>query len=375
MSALIIYGPVNDEPWQVIELAAPVATPPPTEAPQQQEPVADGVVISALVAALAAGAGAGLIAGQLSRLGVPSSVARAVADNLSGPSGKPKVVGGPAQRAQDRLNLTRRSQYLVNAARRVYATVQAGKTIAEAIAAERGHFDAHRLMQQRRQTAGAAMDAAAQEHGPVLGWNAVLDGKTDAVCAALDGKNFSITHPPKAGLPGAVHPFCRCTAGPPHPGAPVVGPKTKITLSKELTMDNYLDFAVEQGHYGELPPIEAPCYDRSGRRLDTPATPDFDDKYGALAPSPSQETIDEVVALARNNPHLMPSLNGLSKHEIAKRMLSARVRVPVGFNPVDGSRGFHDQQPQPNADRVYTPEEVAATKAEMREFARAAGLL
>jgi uncharacterized protein with gpF-like domain len=57
----------------------------------------------------------------------------------------------------------------------------------------------------------------------VLGWYSVRDERTTWDCLVRHGKNFHVSEPPGGMLPGSVHPRCRCSAGPPHPGARIIG--------------------------------------------------------------------------------------------------------------------------------------------------------
>jgi SPP1 gp7 family putative phage head morphogenesis protein len=45
-------------------------------------------------------------------------------------------------------------------------------------------------------------------------WSCALDERTCPICGPLDGKSFEWKKPPAAGLPGQVHPNCRCGADP-----------------------------------------------------------------------------------------------------------------------------------------------------------------
>jgi uncharacterized protein with gpF-like domain len=63
------------------------------------------------------------------------------------------------------------------------------------------------------------VDTAVMQVGLLLGWNTVIDSHTSPECLAANGHNFRADHMPKIGYPGAVHPHCRCYAGPPRPGA------------------------------------------------------------------------------------------------------------------------------------------------------------
>jgi SPP1 gp7 family putative phage head morphogenesis protein len=85
---------------------------------------------------------------------------------------------------------------------------------AAAVRQEKNYLDAHRQAGQNRAKAAAAYDRAAIDAGPngKLRWTAVMDSRTTADCAALDGRLFTPDDPPNGLIPGAVHPRCRCTA-------------------------------------------------------------------------------------------------------------------------------------------------------------------
>lgn len=89
-------------------------------------------------------------------------------------------------------------------------------------AREQHYLRLHNEAKQARRDAGDAADRMAEIHGDILSWRAVRDGRTTPDCAAADGKNFSVSEPPLMGFPGGVHPYCRCTAGPPIEGAQTI---------------------------------------------------------------------------------------------------------------------------------------------------------
>ncbi len=111
---------------------------------------------------------------------------------------------------------TFRGLYLVNAAERRIA----GK---RTIGQEHAYLTNHILAATARNRARAALRDAEKRWGELLSWRAVRDERTTPDCLALDGKNFYAHSPPKGSPPGALHARCRCVAGPPLPGAPVVG--------------------------------------------------------------------------------------------------------------------------------------------------------
>lgn len=84
---------------------------------------------------------------------------------------------------------------------------------------EQRYFDQHQEAQARRGYGRQVMGAMAQVFGPVLGWDAVIDGDTTSECRDANGKNFRVDVPPEIGYPGLVHFRCRCVPVPPHPNA------------------------------------------------------------------------------------------------------------------------------------------------------------
>jgi hypothetical protein len=156
------------------------------------------------------------------------------------------------------FNLARRAAYLITAGRRVAANVLRAplldpNTLDDPAAASPGTFDpgsdadeqatitgrlvalrdalggelpnwlSHVAAARRRDDAASAVDAAAHEHGDLLGWQTVLDERTTPECRAANGLNFYADDPPAIGAPGTVHGFCRCVAVGPFDGAGLVG--------------------------------------------------------------------------------------------------------------------------------------------------------
>lgn len=137
---------------------------------------------------------------------------------------------GDAQRATDRLNLMRRAQFVVTAARRIAAALRLarsrgellGSALASAVSLEKRYYGQHLQAIIQRMQAASRADAAADKYGDLLGWYTIRDSRTSAECLAADGKNFRVTSMPLIGFPGAVHPGCRCYPGPPHTGARIL---------------------------------------------------------------------------------------------------------------------------------------------------------
>lgn len=137
---------------------------------------------------------------------------------------------GPATLTTERLNLMRRSQFVVSAARRVTADLVSARShgrplsaqLVASVTRERRYYAQHLMAVWQRSNAGAAADSAAMTYGLLLGWHAKADGHTSRECLAANGRNFYADHMPLIGYPGAVHPHCRCQPGPPFPGARLV---------------------------------------------------------------------------------------------------------------------------------------------------------
>lgn len=109
-----------------------------------------------------------------------------------------------------------RAAYVVAAIRRVWGSVKHGDSLQTALAREKPFYLAHVRASRNRQLAAAQVLGEKQKHGDLLGWYAQMDGRTSPGCAVANGHNFSARRGTVLGLPGAAHPTCRCTAGPPH---------------------------------------------------------------------------------------------------------------------------------------------------------------
>lgn len=225
----------------------PPNVPPMDEIQQVAELLAAGASVSAVSSALAGLAGIGARAANALVLmpEIASLIQLPGVTNL----GHLSVVN-----RQHISNLQRRAAYLINAGRRLGTAVVREKaqpgSIQAAMTRELGllrqHLEATRLRNEaagrvqgeydkvsaQRQTENRAKRAAGQEttlgllaksRNIALGWYAVLDKKTSPECRAANGKNFDPLQPPAIGLPGTVHPRCRCVPGPPHPTNERVG--------------------------------------------------------------------------------------------------------------------------------------------------------
>jgi hypothetical protein len=139
-------------------------------------------------------------------------------------------VAGPASLNMARLNLLRRAQFAVSAARRITAALVSAQSRGQgltdafrtAVASERRYYGQHLAALWGRAKAAAQVDTAAASHGRLLGWNMVTGPNTSPECLAAGRRNFLADQMPLIGYPGAVHPGCRCWPGRPWPGAGIL---------------------------------------------------------------------------------------------------------------------------------------------------------
>jgi hypothetical protein len=106
---------------------------------------------------------------------------------------------------------TMRARYLLAAAVRMTKAAAAG-AFTSGLSREQTYLDAHRRAGQRRARVAREYDETARGQ-QFLRWNAIFDKATTPDCAAMDGSIWSVDRPPMP-PPGAVHPYCRCTAEP-----------------------------------------------------------------------------------------------------------------------------------------------------------------
>lgn len=191
-----------------------------------QQPDQTQTVMAQIVLVLLSGQTMAAMTGHLLPLlalfGIPPQAGVKVA-SLALPHFEPPLPDlGPAGRANERINVVRRAQYLVNAATRLVQPEHS-------IDAERRHLESHLNAVRARTEATARVDKAAALHGPELGWHAILDSRTTPECRAAHGHNFSAFNAPKIGYPGTLHGgTCRCRAGTPFAGARSVDAATLI---------------------------------------------------------------------------------------------------------------------------------------------------
>jgi hypothetical protein len=209
-----------------------------TPAQQQPAPQQDNLDDPALAVAVASaivgvGAAAVTVGAAVATIKASSALSTAAAGALTAvlafvterPPAVTGVIGAASEQAS-RQNLARRAQFVIAATGRVLGAARnarakgqpAGGAVRAQLERERRFYGMHQQAMWNRATAAGKADMAAAEHGPLLGWNTVIDGRTSPECRAADGKNFRVTAMPLIGFPGAVHPHCRCFPGPPHPG-------------------------------------------------------------------------------------------------------------------------------------------------------------
>lgn len=110
--------------------------------------------------------------------------------------------------------------YVINAADRIRAALNAGQALDEALAAESRYAEQHRAAQQARAAAMVQVRKAKRQYGRLLGWYAHRDDRTTPACRIADGKNFNAATGP---WPGTAHGgTCRCTPGKAHNTAQMV---------------------------------------------------------------------------------------------------------------------------------------------------------
>lgn len=216
--------------------------PPPPETPPAGEAMADAAIVAGLAVLLASAAATPPLAAIVAlltrppqrrgepRVSRPAATAVAKLALQETPPRGERI--GEAGRQMQRLNIQRRAQFLLAAARRV--TRQIGvdpsrETLTKALRAEQRFWRQHREASAKRTRAAAVADSAADQHGvptktgTVLGWAAEMDERTTAECRAANGKNWLVERPPRIGIPGTVHVHCRCRPVPPYRTKQLVG--------------------------------------------------------------------------------------------------------------------------------------------------------
>lgn len=205
-----------------------------TQNDQQRKKLEDELVL--LFASEAAAAGLAFSIAVLLRVAFPKlteSILNALAQLVARPIGpdvdqyRPPDGAGPQLGGQEDDAAAWRASFVLHAADRLEDSDDQDKDFRN----EQRWFQLHLAAQDRRLRIGAAIDAITPlvaEDVPelpgvlLLGWRSVMDQNTTPECADANGKNFKAMEMPDIGLPGTVHPRCRCAAGPPIPGAPLL---------------------------------------------------------------------------------------------------------------------------------------------------------
>lgn len=186
---------------------------PPEPSQQTGQHVAEALLAGAAVAVTARA-----VFKLLSPFGVTlEAVVLALTLAERGTNTQPRMVGtADLTRDQRRQEAQYRAWYVINASKRLTASLRNGDTPRAAIARERPYWRLHEAARKDRMAAAAKVAEAAAQWGPVLGWWAHPDDKVTPACAAANGKVFSSTQRPAIGWPGQPHAGrCRCWAGPP----------------------------------------------------------------------------------------------------------------------------------------------------------------
>ncbi len=135
---------------------------------------------------------------------------------------------GPVEQAVRDAEPAWLALYLVRATERLAAAAAQGPDeLRSAESAEVRYSQLQRAASARRAACAREVDRAAQiyadrEPEGLLGWAAVIDGRTTPECRWANGRNFDATRPTVIGVPGSVHLRCRCSVRAPIPGAPLI---------------------------------------------------------------------------------------------------------------------------------------------------------
>ncbi|WP_242890770.1 hypothetical protein [Actinomadura litoris] len=190
--------------------------------PAGKPPRRDRRVVEAIAGILADGrtvaAAAAALRRALKPLRLAAAAIRAAADLVRRiPAERQPRATGPTSQRNRRASHHYRAWYLVNAARRIHAAINnrgENQTVADAVRRalrpEMRYLRQHLAAQQNRRRASAATDRMAAIYGDRLGWWSVQDSSATSECHHAHGRDFLVSRPPSMGLPGAVHPHCRC---------------------------------------------------------------------------------------------------------------------------------------------------------------------
>lgn len=120
-----------------------------------------------------------------------------------------------------------RAAYVIAAAARIQAAIDAGQPVTVAVDLEKHNAAAHAAARKRRLDAASRVGKSAELYGPLLGWNLDPTLNNEIECITADGNNFYADQPPLIGYPGLVHDRCGCYPGPPHEGGGMVDAATR----------------------------------------------------------------------------------------------------------------------------------------------------
>lgn len=183
----------------------------------------DQQVAETLGQALAAGLATEALINLAGRLLAPLRIARkairAAWENLKETFFSPPPSEGYAGEKALKDAWLYRGWFWLNSARRIQLGLSQGVPLADLLATERRHAEAHSVAQRNRVRAAREADAAA--HLSVINganlsfvWWTQQDDRVSKDCKELHGKIYPIDAPPQGIYPGAMHPFCRCESRP-----------------------------------------------------------------------------------------------------------------------------------------------------------------
>lgn len=126
----------------------------------------------------------------------------------SGSPGRTSEMSAAQQVAAEEPEM--RAEFLLASADRLSEAVDSG-TLEAATVKEERYVAQHVAAGKNRRKAAQKLDGLAAKSDYLI-WRTVMDKNTTPDCAALNNRVFLAAAPP--GLPGAMHPKCRCTAEP-----------------------------------------------------------------------------------------------------------------------------------------------------------------
>jgi hypothetical protein len=197
-------------------VTAPIPAPPPADDPTTRHAAA---ILAAATSTAAALSGLKVLLAPFHVGAEAIEAALRISDR--GTAHRPRPVGrttraaGALPRTVAHGELYFRAAYLLRAARRIQADLDAGASLSQAVRSEGRYWRAHQAARRARQQAAAKVVRAARFHGPILGWylNPLLNN--EAECIAANGHDFDARLGTVIGWPGTVHVGCGCYPGPP----------------------------------------------------------------------------------------------------------------------------------------------------------------